>query len=53
MLIVLWIYYSSLIFLFGSEFTAVWSEAHSGAVKPKAGAVKVHTEEKIEHQKVA
>jgi membrane protein len=47
-LIVLWIYYSSLIFLFGAELTAAWSEAHSGSIQPKAGAVKIQTEERIE-----
>ena len=39
-LIVLWAYYSSIIFLFGAEFTDVWSEACSGPVQPKPGAVK-------------
>lgn len=52
-LIVLWIYYSSLIFLYGAEFTAVWSEAHSGAVQPKKGAVRVTTEEKLEPHRAA
>jgi membrane protein len=46
-LIVLWIYYSSMIFLFGAEFTYVWSEANSGLVRPKPGAVRVHTQETI------
>lgn len=52
-LIVLWIYYSSLIVLFGAELTAVWSEAYSGGVKPKSGAVKVVSEEKIPPQRAA
>jgi membrane protein len=52
-LIVLWIYYSSMIFLYGAEFTAVWSEAHSGAVQPKKGAVRVTTEEKLEPHRAA
>jgi membrane protein len=47
-LIVLWIYYSSMILLFGAELTAAWSEAHSGPVQPKPGAVKVDTVEKIQ-----
>jgi len=38
-LLVLWVYYSSMIFLIGAEFTAIWSERHSGAVRPKHGAV--------------
>ncbi len=39
-LVVLWIYYSSLIFLFGAEFTSVWSQRNSGPVQPKSGAVR-------------
>jgi membrane protein len=46
-LIVLWIYYSSLICLFGAEFTAVWASAHSGEAQPKPGAVRVEYEEQI------
>ncbi len=51
-LIVLWIYYSSIIFLLGAELTAGWSEAHSGGVRPKAGAVAVETEERINPEPV-
>jgi len=40
-LIVLWVYYSSLIVLFGAELTARWSEMRSGQVRPKPGAIKV------------
>jgi len=52
-LVVLWIYYSAMILLFGAEFTAVWSEVYSGAVQPKPGAVRVDTEERIQPQRVA
>ena len=45
-LIVLWIYYSSLIVLFGTEFTTAWVESYCGPIQPKRGAVKIHTEEK-------
>jgi len=51
-LIVLWIYYSSLILLLGAELTAVWSEVHSG-LQPKAGAVEVVTEERVPPQQAA
>ena len=44
-LIVLWVYYSSLILLLGAEFTAVRHEATVGAAEPKPGAVRVHVEE--------
>jgi membrane protein len=46
-LIVLWIYYSSLIFLFCAQLTATWTEARTGTIKPKRGAVRVE-EENIE-----
>lgn len=38
-LIVLWIYYSSLIVLLGAEFTKVWSLTHAHAIEPKQGAI--------------
>ena len=44
-LLVLWVYYSSMVMLVGAEFTEIWSERHSGPVQPKAGAVLVHTHE--------
>jgi membrane protein len=52
-LIVLWVYYSSLIFLFGAEFTFVWAEAHRGFVDPKPGAVRVTVEEKVHPNRAA
>jgi membrane protein len=42
--IVLWLYYASLIVLFGAEFTKVWAAAHKREIQPEAGAVKVVTE---------
>ncbi len=39
-LIVLWIYYSSLIVLFGAEFTKVLSERRGQVALPKEGAVR-------------
>lgn len=52
-LIVAWIYYSGLVFLLGAEFTQAWSEARTGGVRPKAGAVRVRTEEVTEPQRAA
>jgi membrane protein len=52
-LIVLWIYYSSLIFLFGAELTAVRAGVDAGAVQPKPGAVRVEKEEKIKPERAA
>jgi membrane protein len=52
-LIVLWIYYSSLIVLFGAELTAACSEVYSGPVQPNRGPVKVSNEETIQPQEAA
>jgi membrane protein len=37
----LWIYYSSLILLFGAELTQAWAEAHGGGIVPETGAVRI------------
>jgi membrane protein len=44
-LIVLWIYYSSLIVLLGAESTKAWSILHGERIEPKAGAVLTDAEE--------
>jgi membrane protein len=45
-LILLWTYYSALIFLLGVEFTQVWVSSQGRRVPPKAGAVR--TEERAD-----
>ena len=45
-LMVLWIYYASLILLMGAEFTRVWAEAHGKRTQPEPGAMRVVVEEK-------
>jgi membrane protein len=47
-LILVWIYYSSLIFLFGAEFTQVWAQRYHGGIQPEEGAVKVVEEKRLE-----
>ena len=37
----LWIYYSALIVLFGAEFTETWAEKRGEGVEPEPGAVRV------------
>jgi membrane protein len=37
-LLLVWIYYSALILLFGAEFTQAWAEARGHGVVPEAGA---------------
>jgi membrane protein len=44
-LIVLWIYYASIILLIGAELTKVWSSAHGRPIRPEPGAVRVVTTE--------
>jgi membrane protein len=38
-ILLVWLYYSSMIMLFGAEFTKVWSDAHGRGIKPQKGAV--------------
>jgi membrane protein len=45
-LILLWTYYSSMIFLMGAEFTQVWARQHGRRIRPEPGAVRVVREEK-------
>ena len=40
-LLLVWIYYSSIILLFGAEFTQVWAKERGGGIKPSKGAVRV------------
>ena len=40
-LLLVWIYYSSIIVLFGAEFTETWAERRGEGVEPEAGAVRV------------
>jgi membrane protein len=39
--ILLWTYYSAMIFFFGAQLTRVWTETTGGAPEPEQGAVKV------------
>jgi membrane protein len=42
--LLLWIYYSALIVLFGAEFTESWAEKRGEGVQPEPGAVRVRRE---------
>jgi membrane protein len=44
--ILIWLYYSSMIVLFGAEFTRLWAQRHGKRVKPEPGAIAVVNEEK-------
>ncbi len=51
-LLLVWIYYSSMILLLGVEFTQVWARRHGGTIEPKQGAVRV-VRQKEEVRRVA
>jgi membrane protein len=40
MILLLWVYYSCQILLFGAEFTRVWAARHGVKVKPEEFAMK-------------
>jgi len=40
-LLLLWVYYSSMIFLLGAEFTQVWARLRGMEITPEPGAVRV------------
>jgi membrane protein len=40
-LLLVWIYYSSMIVLFGAGFTQAWAERRGGGIEPEPGAVRV------------
>jgi membrane protein len=42
--LLLWIYYSALILLFGAEFTETWAERRGQGIEPERGAVRVRRE---------
>jgi membrane protein len=43
-LLLVWIYYSSMILLFGAEFTQVWADQRGAGVVPERGAVRAGRE---------
>lgn len=40
--LLIWIYYASIILLIGAEFTQVWVQHHDRAIVPEKGAVRIH-----------
>ncbi|MEI9917771.1 MAG: YihY/virulence factor BrkB family protein [Bacteroidota bacterium] len=44
-IILLWVYYSTVIFLFGAEFTSAYAKFKGAAIQPYSNAVKVQTVE--------
>jgi membrane protein len=46
-LMLVWIYYSSMILLFGAEFTQTWAERQGKGIEPESGAVRAVQEKHI------
>jgi membrane protein len=44
--IILWLYYASLILLFGAEFTKIWADQHGRIIQPEPGAMRVEPVER-------
>jgi membrane protein len=40
-IVLIWIYYSSMILLFGAEFTQIWMRRRGQPIQPEVGAVRV------------
>lgn len=44
--LLVWVYYSAMILLFGAEFTQVWAKRYGHGIQPEPGAVRVIQETK-------
>ncbi|HEU4830475.1 MAG TPA: YihY/virulence factor BrkB family protein [Gemmatimonadales bacterium] len=45
--LLLWIYYSSIIVLIGAEFTQAWASARGKGIEPEEGAIRVKREKRV------
>jgi membrane protein len=49
--VLIWVYYSSMILFFGAEFTQVWAGYRGTPIRPVPGAVRiVQTQERVERE---
>ena len=46
-IVLLWVYYSSLILLFGAEFTRVYAQQYGSGMKPTPNAVPLSDEARL------
>jgi membrane protein len=46
-LILIWVYYSSMILFLGAEFTQVWAQRHGKGIQAETGAMRVIKQEKV------
>jgi membrane protein len=51
--LLLWVYYSAIILLFGAEFTETWAEKRGEGIEPESGAVRVRREKVVAGNPVA
>jgi membrane protein len=49
-IVLIWVYYSSMLLLFGAELTRMWAERYGSGVRPEHGAVEV-VEKEVEVQR--
>jgi membrane protein len=45
--VLVWIYYASMIVLFGAEFTQAWATERGHGIRPEKGAARVEEEKKL------
>jgi membrane protein len=45
--VLIWVYYTSMIMLFGAEFTEVWAERYGRGVRPEKGAIAYEERERV------
>ena len=53
MILLLWIYYSSMVLFFGAEFTQVYARRHGSGIQPAKGAVRTEQGEAEEAKRKA
>lgn len=51
-MLLLWLYYSSMIFLIGAEFTDTWARLYGKGVEPEWHAVAIPGHDRLEHERL-
>jgi membrane protein len=46
-IVLIWVYYTSMVLLFGAEFTELWAERYGRGVVPEHGAIAFEEKEKV------
>jgi membrane protein len=45
--VLIWVYYTSMVLLFGAEFTELWAERYGRGIVPERGAIAYEEQEKV------